>query len=314
MGFISGLLGTSNNFQAQAPVNTFQGQNANYVPGIQNAMGSAQGLGNAGQGLISSLQAQMGGGGASVAQELLRRQTDSNNAGFASAIASQRGMNPGLAQKLILDQQAHAQQQSAGQGATLRAQEMLGTQGLLAGAIQGQQANQTGLLGTLAGANQGQNVLGMQQAMGNQQANLDTQRINAGVAGQNAQTNAGLVGGLMGGAGAAIGMTGGGQVPGQAPVTGDSEKNDTVPAMLSPGEVVLPRSVADDPDKAAAFVRAIRRQKQGPDGYGKALSKMRDLDGRLKAVEEMCRGGLVGSGLMSDKESSRVQKWAGGQV
>lgn len=41
----------------------------------------------------------------------------------------------------------------------------------------------------------------------------------------------------------AICMKLGGHVPGEAEVPGDSEQNDTVPAMLSPGELVIPRSV-----------------------------------------------------------------------
>ena len=35
----------------------------------------------------------------------------------------------------------------------------------------------------------------------------------------------------------------GGHVGGEAEVPGDSEQNDTVPALLSPGELVIPRSV-----------------------------------------------------------------------
>ena len=49
-------------------------------------------------------------------------------------------------------------------------------------------------------------------------------------------------------------------VPGKAKVKGDSLKNDTVPAMLSPDEIVLPRSVTQAPDapqRAAQFVQAI---------------------------------------------------------
>ena len=37
----------------------------------------------------------------------------------------------------------------------------------------------------------------------------------------------------------------GGVVPGQANVPGDSPKNDTVHAMVSPQEIVVPRSLAD---------------------------------------------------------------------
>jgi hypothetical protein len=52
----------------------------------------------------------------------------------------------------------------------------------------------------------------------------------------------------------------GGHVPGQASVSGDSLKNDTVPAVLSPKEIVLPRTVTMHPDaanKARDFVAAI---------------------------------------------------------
>lgn len=49
-------------------------------------------------------------------------------------------------------------------------------------------------------------------------------------------------------------------VPGQAQVAGDSLKNDTVNAKLSPGEVVIPRSImqsANPAAEAAKFVQAV---------------------------------------------------------
>jgi hypothetical protein len=55
-------------------------------------------------------------------------------------------------------------------------------------------------------------------------------------------------------------MQGGGTVPGKAAVAGDSPKNDTVPAMLSAGEAVIPRHVmsAKNPgDAAKKFVEAL---------------------------------------------------------
>jgi hypothetical protein len=60
--------------------------------------------------------------------------------------------------------------------------------------------------------------------------------------------------------GGALNFKPGGPVPGKAKVSGDSLKNDTVPAMVSPGEIVLPRTVTqseDAPRKAADFVAAI---------------------------------------------------------
>lgn len=59
--------------------------------------------------------------------------------------------------------------------------------------------------------------------------------------------------------GKALALQGGGKVPGQAKVAGDSLKNDTVDAKLSPGEIVLPRTVVQKGPKAAAeFVAAIQ--------------------------------------------------------
>lgn len=61
-------------------------------------------------------------------------------------------------------------------------------------------------------------------------------------------------------------MKAGGDVPGDdAPMPGDSPENDTVPAMLSPKEIVLPRSVAQSPnapEAAAQFVGGIKGQGQ----------------------------------------------------
>jgi hypothetical protein len=52
-------------------------------------------------------------------------------------------------------------------------------------------------------------------------------------------------------------MAHGSVVPGKAKVDGDSYSNDTVPALLSPGEIVVPRSAAKDPEKAAAFAKSV---------------------------------------------------------
>lgn len=61
-------------------------------------------------------------------------------------------------------------------------------------------------------------------------------------------------------------MKAGGGVPGKAKVKGDSLKNDTVKAILSPGEVVIPRSVmqSEDPSgNAAKFVAACMAKHGG---------------------------------------------------
>lgn len=63
-------------------------------------------------------------------------------------------------------------------------------------------------------------------------------------------------------------MLAGGNVPGKAKVKGDSESNDTVPTMLSPGEDVIPRSITQLPEKemeqkAVEFLRHLHKNKGG---------------------------------------------------
>lgn len=90
----------------------------------------------------------------------------------------------------------------------------------------------------------------------------------------------------------AMAFAGGGAVPMPgAPVPGDHPANDTVPAMLSPGEIVLPRSVAmdpDAPDEAAAFVEAIKAGESGgtPRSYGELLEIQRGIDAEIAALDE----------------------------
>lgn len=58
----------------------------------------------------------------------------------------------------------------------------------------------------------------------------------------------------------------GAMVPGKAKVQGDNEKNDTVKALLSPGEIVIPKSIVegqDAPARAAEFVAAVLAGKSG---------------------------------------------------
>lgn len=58
----------------------------------------------------------------------------------------------------------------------------------------------------------------------------------------------------------------GGKVPGKASVKGDSKENDVEPTLLSPGEIVLPRSITMHPDAprlASEFVKHLRSHKKG---------------------------------------------------
>lgn len=76
----------------------------------------------------------------------------------------------------------------------------------------------------------------------------------------------------------------GGNVPGKAKVPGDSLANDTVNAKLSPGEIVVPRTIAHDPERVKQFVAHLIRQPKPikpmhPDdlhGMMEALSRRRE--------------------------------------
>lgn len=49
-------------------------------------------------------------------------------------------------------------------------------------------------------------------------------------------------------------LSDGGRVPGRAPMPGDHQANDVVDAKLSPGEIVIPRSMASDKESAKEFI------------------------------------------------------------
>jgi hypothetical protein len=76
-----------------------------------------------------------------------------------------------------------------------------------------------------------------------------------------------MAGGALGGALGGM-FYEGGQVPGDALFEGDHPGNDTFAAMLSPGEVVVPRSVAqqipgEDPVEAIAKMIGARTKQTG---------------------------------------------------
>lgn len=76
-------------------------------------------------------------------------------------------------------------------------------------------------------------------------------------------------------------------------VPGDHPANDVVPAMLSPGEIVLPRSIAqaeDAPEKAASFVRALQREETKPLSRRAAAERIAELEAELAALRAVKAG------------------------
>lgn len=370
-----------------------------------NALGAQNGIGNQNN-LASMLTQQAMGQGPNPALAQLNQATGQNVANQSALMASQRGTsnNPGLIARQAAQQGANIQQNAAGQGAIMSAQQQLAAQQQLGQLANQQVGQQQGALGLYNQASQAQQQ-GLMNSLANQNtANVSMQsnlnNANAQIANTNANNQGQIVGGIFnglassaglikGGAGAAhggivknyadgggvettpsltdqftgpqsfvgqwmkgfqpsqsqiqapnissgppptqspnnptqnqnnlykagqgIGQVGGsafkktfgssggqfpsmggvgsdsmqmpemgsqfagaapalmamggkanlkqgGGVPGQAKTKGDSLKNDTVPAYLSPGEIVIPRSItqsADAPEKAAQFVSAI---------------------------------------------------------
>lgn len=413
MGFISDLTGATNNYKAQAPMidqNNYQSQINKALQNPLNMDNSAADQTRGRQiGLEDALTAQMQGKGPSLAQNQLQAGTDRAMMQSASAGASQRGSNPTLAARQILQNQAAENQQGAQQSAALKQQEQINATaslGNVLGGVRQQDINQSTSnsnaniagLNTLGGLEQGQNQVSTQGQLG-------ASSINAGVEAQNSKTRGGIAGGLLssigggmamahggvvkmadggmlgiegidsgsapkgpslgvdtsipapvapqgvssvasvapspiqsgggggsaipspsgdggnsgeaigkgigsfftpknpmggggggdkggggggGGIGSSIGsflpmlmalLSSGGKVPGIAHEQGDNSNNDTVPAMLSPGEIVIPRSHSGSKEMAKEFVDHIMNQKHvdEPKGYSKVLDARRKM-------------------------------------
>lgn len=255
----------------------------------QVAMGPAVQDPNSAQSILQqSLLSQLKGSAPSVAQQQLAQTTQGNIAN-QYAMAAAHGNNPAMA-RMAATNAANLNQQAAGQGALLRAQEIQNAGSGLMGQFGAQNQAALGFLG------QGLQASGMQQQG---QMGADQARAQAYSSGAQNSMGGKVLGALGQGLGIAAtagalayggevtpvmgntkcpgcgrmkvdcvcgGMACGGQVPGYAaggPI--NSYQNDTVPAMLSPGEIVLPRSVAlsvDAPERAKEFVEAIRAKKR----------------------------------------------------
>lgn len=191
--------------------------------------------------LLSQLQDQAATGNGAWQQTLAKSVQSGKDTSSVLAM-SQPGMSRMGSTRAMGEGQAAASQRGVGEGNILRAQSEQDAQGQLAGLLGG---------------------------VGSGDANQS--EAQASVLQQNRETNAALaqqakqnVQGIASGAGQALGaaLSDGGKVPGSAKVAGDSEVNDTVPAQiqgggaakLSPGELVVPRSHSDSPERAMQWI------------------------------------------------------------
>ena len=249
------------------------GQQAAFLQALQ-AQGGLQNQSN----VFNQLQGVANGTGPNPAMAMLNQQTGNNVAQQAALMAGQRGTNAnaGLLARQIGQQGAGIQQQAVGQGAALGAQQQLGALNQLGGLANQQVAQQqAGLNAYQTGALQGQqNLLGATGNFNNAQVSQGSNLAKGRQGLLGGIGNAAMMlasGGEVPGPRSSIGrmakgisMESGGHVPGKAEVKGDSLKNDKVPAVLSPGEVVIPRSVMNSKDpaaEAAKFVAAVLAKK-----------------------------------------------------
>lgn len=268
---------------------------------------AARGVGEEQRKLAEALRAQAEGRTPSLAGMQFARALEQSQAAAASQLASARGLSPAQAQQLLATQQAAARQGAASQSAMLRLQEQqaaqmaLGTllsqqrqQSLIGGATAGQLGATAGQLGVEGQRLEQQRILA-EQELRRQQQQRQEQAIATGVGGllslipgggAAAQVGQTILKGAMSARGREVA-----EVPGKAKFKGDTRSNDTVPAMLSPGEIVLPRTVAqaeDAPEKAKDFVSAIKsKRKPSPKDFVAALSRLEELEARLNAMEAL---------------------------
>jgi hypothetical protein len=85
-----------------------------------------------------------------------------------------------------------------------------------------------------------------------------------------------------------LGLAEGGIVPGTAMVAGDSPRNDVVPALLSPGEAVIPRSLMANPE-INKMISDLLNNRQTPVSYDVGLPRMAFSNGGV--VPSLSGGG-----------------------
>lgn len=256
VGGLLGLGGQGSNWQAQGitpeQLNAAMGRTTgayNQQQAMANALAGqgAQGMGSQ-SALTQALMQQMQGGGPNPAQAALANATGANVANQAALMAGQRGAsaNAGLMARQAAQQGAGIQQQAAGQGALMQAQQQLAAQNALQNLAQtqvGQQAAGLQNLNQFALQNQGQNM----------QMMAEQNRANQAMQEAGMKQGGGLLSGFLNAAGGALagplgsmignmfgvsgGGSGGGASGGSGAATGMGKTQQSTAMMYSGGQV-----------------------------------------------------------------------------
>jgi len=269
----AGMTGLINQLQQQ-----FQG---NFGPGGSLAQALLQqGMGQNIAGVRSQLASQRG-----LSPALAARYAAQQTAALGGQTAQQAGI-------LGLQQQLAAQQQ-LGQLSSQAAQTGGGLAGQILGQARGQEIQQGATtseaalqrLQTLAQSDVGMRQIAAQTGMSANQIRAKIAEANQAAAAGDRERRDKIIGTILeggskigaamasappapaaGAAGsaaaaapvaAAAALNSGGRIDGVAQVDGDHPQNDTVPAMLSPGEIVIPRTSAKSKKAAKSFIDSL---------------------------------------------------------
>lgn len=228
--------------QQQAFLQAIQGQN-----GIQNQSN-----------VFNQLQGVANGQGPNPAQAMLAQSTGANVANQAALMAGQRGAqsNVGLIARQAAQQGANTQQQSAGQAATMQANQSLNALGQLGGMAGQQVAQQAQATGANTGAQQAEqqqllnSIAQQNNSQVDMQSNVNT--ANAGLAQTTMGGQQNLISGITGGLGGALGLAQGGKVPHYAGGTGMVQAGTYGPINYAdPGFAQTPGVGQPDPTLSA---------------------------------------------------------------
>lgn len=321
--FQAGMANTANSNYGgtinQASQNSLQGAQQ-----MQSALGQQQsfldalraqnGIGNQSS-VFNQLQGVANGQGPNPAQAMLNQATGNNISQQAALMAGQRGAgaNAGLVGRQAAMQGANIQQQAAGQGATLQANQSLNALNQLGGIAQNQignaQASQAGLQSGILGQQGVSNQLfsgaaGAQNAQNaNDIANFNNmQSINAATAQNNTNAVGKTTGGLLGGASSLLAMLAdGGYVPSNGRNVTTDPGNGTFSGVFDSAKKMMPKKPGGDDDDsgggtamaggdeaagAGALMAADGGMATGPkSSYGKACQGMTTM--------MMAKGGKV---------------------
>lgn len=251
----------------------------------------------------------------SIADMMLKANNERTLAQQLSAARSNRAVNPALAARQLSNAATQQNMQVAQQSAMARLQEQRQQQQAFADYMNNNLRNQQAFLNGGLAAGNAQNAA----ATGRMNADAESRAAIGKGIGDGLGAAVGGVSSFFGSSGAknplldsetlyrdtsdqinntrvlpgkSVAFSKGGKVPGDSKVKGDSPTNDTVQAKLSPGEVVLPRTVVKDgPDAAARFLAAIQGNsapKVSKSGsFADVVAAKKALEAQLAQIEQM---------------------------